>query len=102
MAGLRTFVAIELPEKVREHLNYTIERLRSDLPGIRGVRPHGFHLTLKFLGEVEEERVPHVVEVVNAVAGGLRPLTSRWGVPRVDPCRWHGRASTCLRATPFP
>ncbi len=96
MAGLRTFVAIELPEKVREHLNYTIERLRSDLPGIRWVRPHGFHLTLKFLGEVEEERVPHVVEAVNAVAGGLRPLTLRvagiGGFPQSDRARvvWVG------------
>ena len=49
---LRLFVAIDLPEDVRESLGRLQSDLRRhDLPGLRWTRPEGVHLTLKFLGE---------------------------------------------------
>lgn len=48
---MRLFVAIELPDDLKTALG----RLRTDVPGARWVPPEQLHLTLAFLGEVEEE-----------------------------------------------
>src|SRR5947209_14928511 len=37
------------------------------LPGVRFVRPEGLHVTLKFLGEVSEERAERTVEALRGV-----------------------------------
>ena len=47
---MRLFIAIELPAELKDILG----TLRSDLPGARWVPAEQIHLTLAFLGEVEE------------------------------------------------
>jgi len=56
-ALVRAFVAFEIPETVRSVLADGIERLRSRVPRARWVRSEGLHLTLKFLGESERDRL---------------------------------------------
>jgi 2'-5' RNA ligase len=54
---MRVFIAIVLPEEARE----IVQRLQAPLASLRGVRlarPEQVHLTLKFLGEIVEERAP--------------------------------------------
>jgi 2'-5' RNA ligase len=48
---MRLFIAIELPDDLKK----TLSRLRADVPGARWVPPEQLHLTLAFLGEVEEK-----------------------------------------------
>lgn len=50
---MRLFIAIELPPEIKR----TLWMLRSDLPGARWVPREQMHLTLAFLGEVEDEAV---------------------------------------------
>ena len=50
---MRLFIAIELPDELKRALG----RLRADIPGARWVPAEQIHLTLAFLGEVEEEIV---------------------------------------------
>lgn len=45
----RLFVAVELPEAVREELG----RLCGDVPGARWAEPDDMHLTLRFIGDVD-------------------------------------------------
>jgi len=47
---MRLFIAIELPDEVKRILG----RMRSDIPGARWVAPEQLHLTLSFLGELDE------------------------------------------------
>ncbi len=69
---LRLFVSVELPQHVRGALGASLERLRSSLRGpYRWVRPEGIHLTLRFLGDVEPERV---TELTSALGAAVRPL----------------------------
>lgn len=51
---MRLFLAVELPDAVRQGLDALQARLRDSWPGWRWVRPEGIHLTLRFLGEVDE------------------------------------------------
>ena len=73
---MRLFVALNLPEAVREALWQAAARLRDlDLP-VRWVKPDGLHLTLKFLGEVGEEREPDLIAALGRAAvppPGSRP-----------------------------
>lgn len=50
---MRLFIAIELPDD----LKMALKRLRTDIPGARWVPAEQIHLTLAFLGEVEEKTV---------------------------------------------
>lgn len=58
---VRLFVACEIPADVRDSIGEVIDRLR-DRSGtaVRWVKPEGVHITLKFLGEVPERRLPAV------------------------------------------
>ena len=50
---MRLFIAIEVPDDLKMELG----RLRMDIPGARWVPKEQIHLTLAFLGEVEETTV---------------------------------------------
>jgi len=85
---VRTFIAIDVPAEVRNMISQAQERLL----GIRGakvswLRSGGIHLTLKFLGDVERERLTdvtgsvqecaklaHPIELATTVVGGFPSL----------------------------
>lgn len=51
---MRLFLAAELPDPVRRSVSDLQAELRTRLQGWRWVRAEGIHLTLRFLGEVDE------------------------------------------------
>lgn len=53
---MRLFVAIEISAEIRQRINEFVTRLQSRLTNARWVRPEGLHITLKFLGNVPDER----------------------------------------------
>ena len=53
---MRLFIALNLPEPVRESLWQAVQPLRDLGFPVRWLPPEGIHLTLKFLGEVAGER----------------------------------------------
>ena len=66
---MRLFVAVDVPDGLKEGIEARIVApLRGVLPGARWTRPEGRHLTLKFLGNVEDEREPLIAETVRVVA----------------------------------
>ena len=64
---MRLFVALELGEAVRVAVRDLIGRLQRARADLRWVRPEGMHLTLKFIGEVPEEKL----EPIRAALGGV-------------------------------
>jgi 2'-5' RNA ligase len=98
---VRLFVGVELDERVREAAAQIADSLRLDLEqrlDARWVPPANLHITLWFLGEVEQSRVEPTVQAIDApfhepafdleLAGlGAFPLS---GSPRV---LWLGVAS---------
>ena len=72
---LRLFVACELPEVLRSALAGLQAELE-ERAGVqlRWVRAEGIHLTLKFLGEVEESRLD---QIESALFGSIEPFEIR-------------------------
>ena len=54
---MRLFVALDLPAGVRASLSELTAQLKKSCDGPRWVRLEGAHVTLKFIGEVPDERV---------------------------------------------
>jgi 2'-5' RNA ligase len=67
---MRVFVAINLSDEERARLTGAARRLReSDFP-VRWVPPQNVHLTLKFLGEVGEDRLAELYSAVDEASSG--------------------------------
>ncbi len=65
---MRAFIAIELPEFIREALARAQARFRAVCPDARWARPEGIHLTLKFLGQISDEQVTRVNRALGQMA----------------------------------
>lgn len=59
---LRTFIAIELDEPLRIAIGRVQGKFKRQAPpgSVKWVAPDGIHLTLKFLGDTPESRVPEI------------------------------------------
>ncbi|HUW19049.1 MAG TPA: RNA 2',3'-cyclic phosphodiesterase [Sedimentisphaerales bacterium] len=70
---MRVFIAIDIGEEIRAALGELQRQLQSKADVRKGdvkwVRPDSIHLTLKFLGEIKDEQVVEVCNVVKDVAG---------------------------------
>ena len=65
---MRLFVALDIPEETRSAISEVISHLQPIARGARWVRAEGIHVTLKFIGWVEDERVAQIKEHLSRVA----------------------------------
>ncbi len=63
---MRAFVGIPVGEATRDVLVRVQEALRRADADVRWVRPEGIHLTLKFLGEIDEEQAGRLGDLLSA------------------------------------
>ena len=67
---MRLFIAVNLPDALRQELWAAAAALRrGDFP-VKWVAADALHLTLKFLGEVAPEREPELLAGMARAAGG--------------------------------
>ena len=72
---MRLFVAVDVPDEIKRSIEEdVVEPLRTYLTGARWTRPEGRHLTLKFLGNVADERVEEIVAALSEAAGRRAPV----------------------------
>lgn len=88
MQTIRSFIAIPLAPEVRRNAARLIGRLSQQDDGIKWVPTDNLHLTLKFLGEVDNTEVPRVCDVIVDVASDYEPFEltfgSTGGFPDID------------------
>ncbi|WP_202319583.1 RNA 2',3'-cyclic phosphodiesterase [Archaeoglobus neptunius] len=64
---MRLFVAVDLDDDVRRNVTPVIEEF-SRLNGIKAVEPENLHITLLFLGEVGESKVPAIEDSLSKIS----------------------------------
>lgn len=71
---MRTFIALELSKEVREELSRIEEELKKTGADIKWVTPENIHLTIKFLGNVEETKIAGIKKVLDNISSGEKPF----------------------------
>jgi 2'-5' RNA ligase len=71
---IRTFIALELNDSIRDILGGIIRQMAQELPPIRWVDPKGIHLTLAFLGDLTDEQVAKARQAAEATAQQVTPF----------------------------
>ncbi len=64
---MRLFLAVEFEPQLKDALVRAISEIGIDHPPWRWVARSNFHLTLKFLGDMQKDLVPRVIDTVEAV-----------------------------------
>lgn len=57
---MRLFVALDVPDETRRALGEAIRRFENVCHGARWMQAESIHITLKFIGEVEETKLPAI------------------------------------------
>lgn len=72
---MRTFVAIELTQDCRDNLLDAIDSLQSIAGGVKWSGEKKLHVTVKFIGELDEDAVPDAVEALETAAAEAPPFS---------------------------
>lgn len=76
---MRLFLALELPDHLLDALEQAISPLRTEFPELAWVKADKRHLTLKFLGDVDDDRAAGLSSAMDGVSARHRPFTMELG-----------------------
>jgi RNA 2',3'-cyclic 3'-phosphodiesterase len=72
--GIRSFLALELPPQIKQELLRIHEVLKRSSLEVRWVRPEGIHLTVVFMGDVQEASIPPIIKMIGEVCSYYGPF----------------------------
>lgn len=75
MGRIRTFIAIDIGDAVRQRAIALQQKLATTTSDVKWVEPENIHVTLLFLGEVDDRELPSVCRAVAASCKQLMPFT---------------------------
>jgi 2'-5' RNA ligase len=75
MARLRTFIAVDFGKAIRDRAVALQEKLAQSGAPIKWVEPENLHVTMLFLGEVDDRDVPAVCSAVADCCRGRAPFS---------------------------
>ena len=78
---IRTFIAFELPDEIKACLGEVISGLKQKNRAVKWVHPEGLHVTVKFLGSIDETLVEPLSRDLD---GDNSPSEAHTRVPRSD------------------
>ncbi|MDZ7729727.1 MAG: 2'-5' RNA ligase family protein [Dehalococcoidia bacterium] len=87
---VRLFIACEVPEDVQGTIGDIIDELHGEAEGaVRWTNPANVHVTLKFLGEVPQKKLPGIKMALGEA--GDAPFALQPGAGPDGPLRWARR-----------
>lgn len=76
---IRAFIAIDVPEEVKQVLSQIQEELKQTRAAVRWVKTDSIHLTLKFLGNIDPSRIEPIAAAAAEAVKNEPPLTLELG-----------------------
>lgn len=61
---MRTFIAIELSKETKDWIAHLQGQLKNSGADVKWVEPENIHLTLKFLGEIDNKQLSNIIKVL--------------------------------------
>ena len=88
----RLFTGLEIPSEIAQ----TLSLLRGGLPGARWIDPENYHITLRFIGDIDDRLAHEIALLLDGVR--RRSFEVRFGgligVRRTQAARHRGRRSS--------
>lgn len=69
---MRLFFGIGLPSGIRKDVHHFCESVKNNLPRMKWVEEENLHVTLKFLGEVDESRLGSLSDAARKASGSVK------------------------------
>ncbi len=82
MAKTRTFLALEIDQPTKDYLRSIVQSLTTVLPSVRFVASGTWHITLAFLGDLEETQLLAAQRAAQVAASGHTRFS--WHVEGID------------------
>jgi len=104
---IRTFIAIELNKTIRDELADIQSKLKISGADVKWVKPENIHLTLKFLGAVEKNKIDTIKNILDSTTSQIEPfdvaLSVLGGFPNLNSPRviWVGIDVGARHAVPL-
>ena len=73
---MRAFIAIQLPEEIKNIIGNIQDELKQARADVKWVKPENIHLTLKFLGDIEQD----LVNKINSILEGITQKSSSFNL----------------------
>ncbi len=70
---MRLFIAAAIPEETRAQISQIFANLKKEYPEFNWVPEKNYHITVTFLGERSDEKMPHIVEAIERSVFDIRP-----------------------------
>jgi len=87
MINIRTFIAINMSNEIKEQLNKIQTQLKKANADVKWVNPEGMHITLKFLGNIVIGQLESIYQMVLEATSDTKPfllsLTSLGAFPNL-------------------
>lgn len=89
---MRLFIAIDLNQQIKDKIKILQENLAKINTDIRWVKPENIHITIKFLGEVKDEKIEKISNRLKEICFSFQSFTfdineagsfPDWKAPRV-------------------
>jgi RNA 2',3'-cyclic 3'-phosphodiesterase len=74
---MRLFIALDIPDSIRERIARFVEGLRRYSPDANWVKPASYHVTLKFIGERSPEDAEQMKQLLAGITGSQVDITFR-------------------------
>src|SRR5215469_14764483 len=74
---MRLFIALDIDHSIRERIARFLEGVRNFAPDARWMREESLHVTLKFIGELAEEKVEAIKQSLSTVTGSAGDIQFR-------------------------
>lgn len=96
MGRTRTFIGVDIGDAIRASTAALLKQLTKAAPDVKWATPESMHVTLLFLGEVDDRELHTVCKAVKAAAAGEPPFSLRvsglgaFPTPRRPKVLWAG------------
>jgi len=77
LTPVRVFIAMDIGAEIRETLQKIQDELKKTGADVRWVKTEGIHLTLKFLGNIPEDKLAPITDGMDRAAKGILPMEIR-------------------------
>ncbi|TRZ54750.1 RNA 2',3'-cyclic phosphodiesterase [archaeon] len=70
---MRLFIAVPVPEELKDNV-VEIQKRLAGISGIKAVEKENLHFTIKFLGEIGEEKMPEIKNAIEKGCANSKPF----------------------------